>query len=71
MSLLKKILEKQETLDEKLESGEISKSRYDHENLVKLGREKAEFSKLRDLELSGLLMTILEIRLLKPILPPR
>ena len=39
-----KILEKQKTIAEKLESGEISKSRYDHENLVRLGREKVKFS---------------------------
>jgi hypothetical protein len=45
-----KILEKQKTLDDKLESGEISKSRYGHENLVVLGREKAKFSTRCDLE---------------------
>lgn len=45
-----KIIEKQKNLDDKLESGEISQSRYDHENLVKLGREKARFSTRCDLE---------------------
>ena len=49
-----KILEKQKTLDEKLESGEFSQSRYDHENLVKLGRQKANFSARCDFESDGL-----------------
>lgn len=49
-----KILEKQKTLDEKFESGEISKSEFDHENLVNLGREKAKFSTRCDLESEGI-----------------
>ena len=49
-----KIFEEQKALDEKLESGEISKSRYDHENLVILGRERAKFSTRCDLESVGL-----------------
>ena len=46
----KKILEAEKELDRKLESGEISKSRYDHEKLVVLGRRKARFSVGADLE---------------------
>ena len=46
----KKILEKEKNLEEKLESGEFSQSRFDHENLVVLGREKAKFSTRCDLE---------------------
>jgi hypothetical protein len=40
----KEFKKKEKTLDEKLESGEISKIWHDHENLVRLGREKANFS---------------------------
>jgi hypothetical protein len=50
----KKIIEKQDTLNEKLDSGEISKSEFDHEHLVKLGREKAKLSTRSDLESVGL-----------------
>jgi hypothetical protein len=46
----KKILEKEKNLEEKLESGEFSQSRFDHENLVVLGREKVKFSTRCDLE---------------------
>jgi hypothetical protein len=46
----KKILEKEKNLEEKLESGEFSQSRFDHENLVVLGREKAKFSTRCDFE---------------------
>ena len=48
------ILEKEKNLEEKLESGEFSQSRFDHENLVRLGREKAKFSTRCDLESEGI-----------------
>jgi len=50
----KKIAEKEKELDEKLESEEISKDRYDHERLVVLGREKAKFGTKCALESEGI-----------------
>jgi len=50
----RKLLEAEKELEKKLESGEISKSRYDHEKLVVLGRRKARFSMGADLESVGL-----------------
>ena len=47
-------MEKENVLDEKLESGEISKSRYDHEKLAVLGKEQARFSARCDLESEGI-----------------
>jgi hypothetical protein len=60
IEVAQKILERQKRLDEKLEAGEISKSRYDHENLVRLGRQKAKFSTRCDLESVGLTYDHLE-----------
>jgi hypothetical protein len=41
--------EKEQNLEERLESGEISQSRYDHEKLAVLGKEKADFAVRCDL----------------------
>jgi hypothetical protein len=45
-----KIAEKEKRLDDKLESGEISKDRYDFEKLRDLGKEKVKFSMSSGLE---------------------
>ena len=50
----KKIVEKEKNLDDKLESSEISKDRYDHEKLVVLGKEKAKFGTRCALESEGI-----------------
>jgi hypothetical protein len=46
--------EKEQNLEERLESGEISQSRYDHEKLVVLGKEKADFAVRCDLAKEGM-----------------
>jgi hypothetical protein len=50
----REIIQAENELDEKLQSGEISQSRYDHEKLVVLGKRKARFSVGADLDSVGL-----------------
>jgi len=50
----REIIQAEDELDEKLASGEISQSRYDHEKLVVLGKRKARFSVGADLDSVGL-----------------
>jgi len=50
----KKIAEKEIKLENKLKSGEISKERYDHENLEVLGKKKAKYATRSALESVGI-----------------
>jgi len=50
----KKIAEKEIELKDKLKSGEMSKERYDHENLEVLGKKKAKYATRSALESEGI-----------------